>query len=124
MAEHNELGKSGETAALEYLQGKGYIILDTNWRRGKLELDIIAKTDDELVFVEVKTRSVHSLIDPESAVDKAKIRNIVTAADIYMKMSPIDLPARFDIISIISHELRFEIDHIEDAFYPPLNTYK
>ena len=124
MAEHNELGKSGETAAMEYLQGKGYIILETNWRRGKLELDIIAKTDDELVFVEVKTRSIHSLTDPEAAVDKAKIRNIVMAADIYIKMTSIDLPARFDIISVISHEFGFDIDHIEDAFYPPLNTYK
>ncbi len=124
MAEHNELGKSGETAALEYLKAKGYFILETNWRRGKLELDIIAKTDEELVFVEVKTRSVNSLTDPETAVDKTKIRNIVTAADIYMKMSPIDLPARFDIISVIGQEPRFEIDHIEDAFYPPINTYR
>jgi putative endonuclease len=121
MAEHNELGKDGESAAVAYLKENGYDIMHTNWRKGHLELDIVAKTDDELVFVEVKTRSERSIADPEDAVTNQKIRNIVAAADVYIKFFDIELPARFDVISIIGKSPDFEIDHIEDAFYPPVN---
>jgi putative endonuclease len=121
MAEHNELGKDGESAAVAYLKANGYEILHTNWRKGSCELDIVAKTDDELVIVEVKTRSEGSITDPEDAVTNSKIRNIVSAADVYIKSFDIDLPARFDIISVIGKSPDFEIDHIEDAFYPPVN---
>ena len=121
MAEHNELGKDGESAAVDYLKKNGYNILHTNWRKGHFELDIVAETEDELVIVEVKTRSEGSITDPEDAVTNQKIRNIVAAADAYIKFFDIDLPARFDIISIIGKSPNFEIDHIEDAFYPPVN---
>ncbi len=124
MADHNKLGKDGEDAAVGYLLQKGYRILHTNWRKGRFELDIIARTDDELVIVEVKTRSADYWMNPEEAVDKQKIRHIVTATDIYIKSFDIDLPARFDIISITGVYPHFEIDHLEDAFYPPLNTYR
>jgi putative endonuclease len=121
MAEHNELGKDGELAAVAYLKENGYEILTTNWRKGHFELDIVAKTEDELVIVEVKTRSEGSITDPEDAVTNQKIRNIIAAADVYIKSFDIDLPARFDIISVIGKSPDFEIDHIEDAFYPPVN---
>jgi len=123
MAEHNQTGKDGETTAVEYLKSKGYQILHTNWRKGRYELDIVAKTDDELVVVEVKTRSGIPLETPEAAVDKHKINHIVFAADLYIRMFDIDLPARFDIISITGYHPNYIIDHIEDAFYPPLRTY-
>jgi putative endonuclease len=120
MAEHNVLGKDGEAAALNYLKEKGYRILHTNWRLGSLELDIIAQTDEELVIIEVKTRSAGSIIDPEDAVTNQKIRNIITATDAYIRYFDIDLPARFDIISMVGSQQKFEIEHIEDAFYPPV----
>jgi putative endonuclease len=103
------------------LNEKGYKILHTNWRRGHFELDVVARTEDELVVIEVKTRSEGSLINPEDAVTDQKIRNIVSATDIYIKYFDIDLPVRFDIISMIGKYPNFEIDHIEDAFYPPVN---
>ena len=56
MAQHNQLGKTGEERATEYLISKGYIIRDINWRSGKMELDIVAYRDKTLVVVEVKTR--------------------------------------------------------------------
>ena len=121
MAEHNELGKDGELAAVAYLKENGYEILHTNWRKGRFELDIVAKTEEELVIVEVKTRSEGSIVDPEDAVTNSKIRNIISAADVYIKLFDIDLPARFDVISVIGKNPHFEIDHIEDAFYPPVN---
>jgi len=122
MAEHNILGKDGETAALNYLKEKGYRILKTNWRLGSLELDIIAQTEDELVIIEVKTRSPGSVTNPEDAITNQKIRNMVAAADAFIKYYDIDLPARFDIISIIGNHPNFEIEHIEDAFYPPVTV--
>ena len=121
MAEHNVLGKDGEAAAIIYLKENGYRILHTNWRCGYFELDIVAKTEDELVVIEVKTRSSGTITNPEDAVTNHKIKNTVAAADFYIKYFDIDLPARFDIISIIGKYPNFEIDHIEDAFYPPVN---
>ncbi|MDR0546160.1 MAG: YraN family protein [Dysgonamonadaceae bacterium] len=123
MAQHNDLGKSGEAAALNYLQTHGYRIRHTNWRRGYVELDIVAETDDELVIVEVKTRNGHWEA-PEDAVTNAKIKHIISATDAYIKYFDVDLPARFDIISVTGNEPNFEIEHIEDAFYPPVQTYR
>ncbi len=124
MAKHNTLGKDGESAAIKYLEEKNYHIRDTNWRKGRYELDIVAETDEELVIIEVKTRSASDWINPEDAVDSRKIRHIVAATDLYIKIFNIDLPARFDIIAVLGNDPNFEIDHIEDAFYPPLNTYR
>jgi len=124
MAEHNVLGKDGEAAAVAYLEEKGYRILQTNWRLGSYELDIIAQTADELVIIEVKTRSSGSITNPEDAVTNQKIKHIVAATDLYIKYFDLDLPARFDIISIIGNPPNFEIEHIEDAFYPPVTVRK
>ena len=57
MAAHNTLGKKGEDAAVAYLEQNGYTIRDRNWRKNHLELDIVAVKGDELIIVEVKTRS-------------------------------------------------------------------
>jgi len=122
MAEHNLLGKDGEAAAISYLKERGYSILHANWRKGSYELDIVAKTADELVIIEVKTRSAGSIINPEDAVTNQKIKRIIAATDFYIKCFDVDLPARFDIISVISNQQNFEIDHIEDAFYPPVTV--
>ncbi|MDR0863325.1 MAG: YraN family protein [Candidatus Symbiothrix sp.] len=124
MAQHTDLGKEGEAAALAYLKANGYQIRHINWHRGHLELDIVAQTDDELVIVEVKTRSGSDWQSPEDAVNNTKINRIIAATDCYIKYFDIDLPARFDIISVIGHSPNFEIDHIEDAFYPPVRTYR
>ena len=56
MAEHNDLGKWGEQVAVDYLQRKGYEILERDWKSGHRDLDIIALDGDTIVFVEVKTR--------------------------------------------------------------------
>ena len=55
MAEHNEVGKQGEVIAVKYLAKKGYNIITQNWRFQKAEIDIIAKYENQIVIVEVKT---------------------------------------------------------------------
>lgn len=59
MAEHNELGKAGENAAVAYLEEHGYLIRHRNWRKGHFELDIVAAKENELVIVQrVSTCSI------------------------------------------------------------------
>ncbi len=120
MAEHNDLGKSGENAAVAYLEQKGYLIRDRNWRRGHFELDIVAAKDNELIVVEVKTRSDTLFAAPEDAVDLPKIKRTVRAADAYIRLFQIDTPVHFDIITVVGNDGNFKVEHIEEAFYPPL----
>lgn len=120
MAQHNALGKAGEDAAARYLEQNGYGILHRNWRKNHLELDIVASRDGELVVVEVKTRSNTEYTLPQDAVNGLKIRRIVLAANAYIKHFNIDAPIRFDIITAVGEAGAFRIEHIENAFYPPL----
>jgi Predicted endonuclease distantly related to archaeal Holliday junction resolvase len=121
MAERNETGKEGELIAKRYLEEHGYDVLETNWRFHRFELDIIATDGKELAIVEVKTRSDNYLISPEQAVDKRKIRRIVTATDAYVRKNGVDMPVRFDIICLIKKGASLTVeDHIEDAFFAPI----
>ena len=120
MAKHNELGKKGELIARKFLEAKGFKILETNWRHEKDELDIIVKDDDELVIIEVKTRSTDYFGDPSEAVGKAKEEFIIRAAEAYIEIHDLNMDIRFDIISIITNSNEEIIEHIKDAFYPEL----
>lgn len=120
MAERNDTGREGEEEARIYLTGKGYTVVHTNWRWHHFELDIVAIHKGELVVVEVKTRSSNFLVSPEEAVDEKKIRRIVAAADAYVRYFNIDLPVRFDIITLIKNNEGYTIDHIDNAFYAPV----
>lgn len=120
MAEHNVLGKQGEKAATNFLINKGYEILDKNWHFGHLELDIIAKKNNIVSIVEVKTRATAEISQPEEAVTIGKIKRIVRAADAYVIQNKIEEEIRFDIITAVGFKNHFKISHIEDAFYPPL----
>lgn len=124
MAEHNEIGACGEKIAAEVMRKKGFRIVETNWRFSNLEVDIIATNRQEIVFVEVKTRtSTFGDKRPEEYVGYTKKRNMTVAANVYIKQHNITLRPRFDIIGILldgnTHEVR-EINHIEDAFIPPM----
>jgi len=121
MADHNDLGNIGEERAQAYLRSKGYHILHTNWKTGKLELDIVARKDDWLVVVEVKTRSTETFEHPEEAINLRKIRNIVNATHEYIFQYDWQGETRFDVISVIPHGQEFVVDHIEDAFLSPVN---
>ena len=120
MAEHNILGQTGENTAAAYLESKGYRLLHRNWRSGKKELDIVAQKDEELIVVEVKTRRDTDFALPQDAVNDKKIRRIVAAADCYIKRFGIDLPVRFDIVTVVGQKAPFRIEHIKEAFLPPV----
>ena len=116
MAQHNELGKRGEELAVKYLQKKGYTIVVKNYRYLKAEVDIIAKKENNLVAVEVKTRSSNYYENPQDAVNSKKIKLLVAAIDNYVTENDLDVDVRFDIVAIVKIGNSFEIEHIEDAF--------
>ena len=116
MAHHNKLGKDGELIALMFLQKKGISILKTNWRFQKAEVDIIAKNNNFLVFVEVKTRGNRRFGKPEDAIDKKKIALYKDAAEGYLLQYPTEAEIRFDIVSIIIEKDETEIEYIPNAF--------
>lgn len=123
MAEHNDLGKWGEEVAASFLEKNGYQICDRDWKVGKRDLDIVAKTEDgqQLVFVEVKTRQSADMQEPEQAVDVRKIKNLAVAANAYVKSHDWSLPIRFDIVTIVGKMKDVEqVEHWEDAFNPML----
>ena len=101
-----ETGRAGELAARLFLAGKGYDILEVNWRFKKLEVDIIAKKQDTLVFIEVKTRK--------------KQQFLVAAANQYVTERDLAFESRFDIVSVISPDKNQTIKHLEGAFFPLL----
>jgi putative endonuclease len=120
MAAHNELGKEGEDEAVRYLEAKGYRICHRNWRSGRKELDIVAEHKGELVVVEVKTRRNQIYGTPEESISETKIRRIVSSADAYVRKFRIDLPIRFDIISLTGIAKPLQIEHIVNAFHAPI----
>ena len=101
MAEHNIIGQIGEQIACQIIKKKGFRVVDTNWRHGHLEMDIIALNRKEIVFVEVKSRtSTFSGKRPEEYVDDLKRRRMVAAANAHIKMNNIEQTPRFDIIGL------------------------
>jgi putative endonuclease len=118
MADHNILGEKGESLAKEYLEKLGYQIITSNWRERKFEIDLIAIDNNEIVFVEVKTRSTSFFGNPEEAVTDKKQNHLLNGADFYIQENEIDLECRFDIVAIVLNSNEQEIKHIKNAFQP------
>ena len=118
MAEHIEKGKKSEEVAAEWLKDQGYEIVCTNFRYNKKEIDIIARKDDVLVFVEVKTKSFWSDENPGDIVTLKKQKFLLKAAEAYMMYHGIDMETRFDVIFVVYKHEEIIIEHIRDAFSP------
>jgi len=116
MAQHNDFGKLGEQLAANLLLGKGYKILERNYRYQKAEIDIIAEINNTLIIIEVKARSSERVESILETVTYKKIKLLVLAADNYASENNLDFEIRFDIVTILKKEKKIEINHIEDAF--------
>lgn len=109
-----ETGVEGENLAAEFLTGKGYEIVTRNYRYNKAEIDIIARRDDWLLFVEVKTRTTSDFGEPEEFVTDAKANHIFRAADQFIHNIDWHGHVRFDVVSVKLGPMP-EIIHFEDA---------
>ncbi len=121
MKEEHKTGTEGEQAAAKHLRSLGYEILETNWRFGQEEIDIIAVHKNIIAVVEVKTRSSAAFGEPEVFVNRQKQRHLIRAADAYLQKKGLDLEVRFDIASVLKKGDSYQITIIENAFYPLLS---
>ena len=110
---NTEIGRQGELKALDLLLSKGYIILETNYRYKRCEIDIIASCNNTIVFVEVKFRKSQFFGNPEEFVTDAQAERVHAAAEQYTFEKKWNQNIRFDIIAITANS---DVLHIEDAF--------
>ena len=118
-ARHSDTGPVGERLAARFLRKQlGYKILRRNCRSKLGELDLIVRDGDEVVFVEVKTRSSRTWGDPETAVTPAKRRKLCRAAAAFAARNRLrEHPLRFDVIAVLLEDgLEPELKHYKDAF--------
>lgn len=117
MAQHNELGKKGEQLAVDFLLENKYEIIERNYRFDRAEVDVIAKLNNVLAIIEVKTRSSTDFGNPQDFVKPKQIKRLVKAVDEYVTVNSMDVEVRFDIIAIVKEGNDFKIEHLENAFY-------
>ncbi|PJE58080.1 MAG: YraN family protein [Candidatus Portnoybacteria bacterium CG10_big_fil_rev_8_21_14_0_10_36_7] len=98
---HNsQIGKLGEDLASQFLENQGYQIIDKNFFTRYGEIDLIAQKGNEVLFLEVKTRSSSLYGYPEQAVDAKKIKHLLEAIKLYLKIKQLKSFWRLDIISV------------------------
>lgn len=114
------LGPWGEALAADYLRKKRYTIVASRFRSRFGEIDLIARNNKFLVFVEVKLRKNSSFAQAREFVDKRKQDRIRTTAMLYLSRYPTELQPRFDVIEIYAPQgietKSPELHHLEDAF--------
>ena len=111
------LGRYGEELAARHLAGIGYEILERNWRCAAGELDLVARDDQCLAFVEVRTRRGQELGSPEESITPAKQARLVTLAETYLQAHEWPGPWRIDVIAVeMDARGRLQrLDHYENA---------
>lgn len=113
------IGQRGEELAARHLIGLGYTILARNWRSGRQELDIIARDGDQVVFIEVKTRSSRRYGYPVEFISATKQDHMVKAATQWLMAQGWEGEFRFDLIGILEFpDNPATVTHVRDAFFP------
>lgn len=101
-----KFGHQSETLATRFLEEEGFMILERNYFARKLgEIDIIAKRDDALHFIEVKSGKTD--FDPVYNVTPSKLRKIINSAHYYMKTKNVDMAFSIDALIIRHGEVEF-----------------
>ncbi len=110
--ERQVLGRKGEKTAAKYLKRNGWKILERNYVSPVGEVDIIARKDETIAFVEVKTRLSDIFGTPSERVTADKIRRYRMGANFYFAEREVNCIVRFDIIEVYKKT----VNHIENAF--------
>ena len=112
----HKLGKNGENIATEYLKSIGYSIIERNYTARQGEIDIIAKDKNELVFIEVKTRSSLQYGRPADAIDLTKQKHLISTIKYYLYSKHLaNTYVRIDIIEIYLTKSKYTINHIKQS---------
>lgn len=113
----NISGRKGEDFAADFYLKTGCEILERNYHSRFGEIDLIAKKDNHIIFVEVKTRDENAVDAPSASVTKSKRKKIILTAMKYMDNKPMNLFSRFDVFEVWQKDGRiFKFNHIESAF--------
>lgn len=113
-------GNQQEDAVARFLEHKGYVVSQRQYKNVYGEIDLICQDGDEIVFVEVKARH-GDLADPEDSVTIAKIGHIVRTAQTYLEEQKLDETAwRIDVVAVEYDNWTKKITHIEDIDIPEL----
>jgi len=108
-----ELGKIGESIALETAKRRGYQMVATNVRTPYGEIDLILKTAHQLIFAEVKTRTSFSFGYPEQAINALKLSHMIQSAQFYMLQNNLRDEYRIDVISILYDSNKHQVANLE-----------
>lgn len=112
-----EIGKRGEDEAVKFLENRGLLLRDRNWRFGRKELDIIMEERSFIHFIEVKTRITPALVSPLENINKKKRANILYAAANYLRINKIKKEAVFGVVTVeISGDTIINIEYYVNAF--------
>lgn len=112
-----QIGRWGEDLAKKLLESHGYGIIDSNVYTSYGELDIVAYKDNEIVFVEVKTRTTRTFGFPEDAITNQKIKHLIESAQAFLQKNPdLDHYWRIDVITVEGSP--------ENTSSPKINWYK
>lgn len=117
---HIAIGIAGEDIAVRYLADQGMKIVDRNVRVGRLEIDIIAKDGDELVFAEVRTRNANSVAAPEDTVGPSKLAKLVNAASLWTDFLNYDGFWRIDLVAVNVEGETASVEYFRDITEPML----
>ncbi len=99
-----ETGRLGETIAKKYLQDRGYIIIEQNYKTKYAEIDLIARHKAILVFVEVRTKTKEQFGTPEESINRNKINKLIKNAQNYTAIKNYTERYRLDAICIVLNE--------------------
>lgn len=121
MATTNDIGDHGEEVAARHLEERGYRILERNYRSAHKEVDLVcvdAENEEEIVFVEVKTRSGMTFGAPEASITEEKRQSLIEGARAYLHEHEVEgAPARFDVVAVMLGDGSPEISHYQNAFW-------
>lgn len=114
MYKNQIIGKKGEELAVKFLKKKGYKILERNFACRQGEIDIIALDRNEIVFIEVKTRTSMNYGLPSEAVNIQKKKHLYNATEYYIYTRKLyEKFIRIDVIEILIKRNEYTINHIK-----------
>lgn len=112
----HELGRIGENIIADYITKLGYKVVERNFECNQGEIDIIAKDKEELVFIEVKTRTDISYGEAREAVTNTKKRHLINSIKYYIYKQKLEnQPIRIDVAEVYINKGKVKVNYIKQA---------
>jgi putative endonuclease len=113
LSRKQEQGRAGEDLALAWLERRGLVLVEANFRCKLGEIDLILRDGATLVFVEVRQRAAGAPVSAAASIGPAKIRRIVRAAQVYLQRFSRLPPCRIDVVAIDGDDIEWITNAIE-----------